>query len=277
MRPGDGARSRHRSKKKLIEQAYQLGESMGLSVWNQDEAGPYQTKPYPGQSWQPEGQPAHQPHEYIRNGTAKLLTLFHPADGQVRVKGVIRCPNVVLHACLKAQLTEILSTLPAPVMVDAETNAAFWRQWQQGLTAPITLPDELPPLRMLLIWDNLKGHYTPDLLLWLFAHGIMPLYTPLGGSWLNMAESIQRILVHRALDGQSPQTAQQIIELLEATAQGWNRQPSPFAWGGKRAVRRARARQRKHALGGSGACTFRPIRHRTSVFKKWQKSCQTTH
>ena len=25
-----------------------------------------------------------QPHEYIRNGTAKVLTLFHPADGRVR-------------------------------------------------------------------------------------------------------------------------------------------------------------------------------------------------
>jgi len=28
----------------------------------------------------------------------------------------------------------------------------------------------------------------------LFEHGIMPLYTPLSGSWLNMTESIQRIL-----------------------------------------------------------------------------------
>jgi hypothetical protein len=33
---------------------------MGLSVWVEDEAGPYQTIPYPGESWQPEGQPVHQ-------------------------------------------------------------------------------------------------------------------------------------------------------------------------------------------------------------------------
>ena len=33
---------------------------------------------------------------------------------------------------------------------------------------------------------------------WLIQHGVMPLYTPLGGSWLNMAESIQRILKRRA-------------------------------------------------------------------------------
>src|SRR3954453_20979098 len=40
------------------------------------------------------------------------------------------------------------------------------------------------------------------LVLWLCAHGVMPLYTPVGGSWLNMAESIERVLKRRALDGQ---------------------------------------------------------------------------
>jgi len=29
----------------------------------------------------------------------------------------------------------------------------------------------------------------------------MPLYTPIGGLWLNMAESVQRIIVRRALAG----------------------------------------------------------------------------
>ena len=83
----------------------------------------------------------------------------------------------------------------------------------------------------------------------------MPLYTPLGGSWLNMAESIQRILKCRALDGHHPQTTTQIIQWLEATALGWNRQPTPFIWAGLRAQRRDRARQRRHSLGGSGAST----------------------
>ena len=50
----------------------------------------------------------------------------------------------------------------------------------------------------------MRGHYTTDLVLWLFEHGIMPLYSPLGGSWLNMAESIQRILFQRGLAGQYP-------------------------------------------------------------------------
>src|SRR3954468_6294047 len=54
------------------------------------------------------------------------------------------------------------------------------------------IPHDLPPLRLLLVWDNLAGHKTPDLVLWLCAQGVMPLYTPVGGSWLNMAESIER-------------------------------------------------------------------------------------
>jgi len=92
-----------------------------------------------------------------------------------------------------------------------------------------------------------------------------------------MAESVQRIIVRRALAGQSPETPQQIIAALEATAQSWNREPTPFVWGGKRAARRQRSRQRRHALGGSGACTQRPVRQHTGILKKWLKSNQTTH
>lgn len=158
---------------------------MGIAVWCQDEAGPFQTVPYAAPSWQPEEHPQRQSHEYLRNGTAKLLTLFHPADGIVRVKGVESAPNAVLHPWLKQELT------------------------------------------------------------------------PLSGSWLNMAESMQRILKRRALDGQHPETPQQIIERLETAAQVWNQHPTPFEWGGKRAARRQRARWRQpqHRLGGSGAFT----------------------
>jgi hypothetical protein len=98
--------------KNLIETAYKMGEKMGLAVWTQDEAGPYQTKPYAGASWEPEGQPKRQSHEYVRNGTAKILTLFHPQTGQVCVKGVTSSTNVVLHPRLKEELSAILDTLP---------------------------------------------------------------------------------------------------------------------------------------------------------------------
>jgi hypothetical protein len=132
-------------------------------------------------------------------------------------------------------------------------------RWQRGLTVKPTLAQRLPPLRMLLVLDNLAGHKTPEFVLWLFAHGVMPLYTPLGGSWLNMAESIQRILKRRALDGQTPTAVEQIIAWFEAVARHWNEGPTPFEWGGKRRQRRERQRERRHRVGGSGAQTRRPI------------------
>ncbi len=264
----------------MIERAYQDGEQLGLAVWTQDEAGPYQTRPYPGQSWAEQGQTRHQPHEFQRNGTAKLLTLFCPRSGEVRVKGVTSAANAILHPWLQQELTRILERLPQTAAVgDAASNRQQWECWQHGLTKRSTLPAELPPLRLLLVWDNLQGHLTPALVLWLFAHGVMPLYTPLSGSWLNMAESIQRILCRRALAGQHPQTPQQIIEALEATATGWNRMPTPFQWGGKRHARRLRCRQRRHALGGSGACSRMPMRRRASPLQQIlsRSGCQVTH
>ena len=254
-----------------------MGEKLELAVWVQDEAGPYQTVPYPGESWQPEGHPVHQPHEYIRNGTAKMLTLFHPATGQLRVKGVTHSTNAVLHPWVKEQVFEILKGLPEKTLLDEETNHQLWTVWQKGLSRRITLSEKLPPLRMLLIWDNLQGHHTPEMVLWLFEHGVMPLYTPLGGSWLNMAESIQRIIIRRSLEGQNPETPEQIITWLEAVARGWNYDPTPFEWGGARAARRERSRFRRHALGGSGACVRRSIRPKVNLIQKWHSSCQLTH
>jgi hypothetical protein len=246
----------------LIEAAYTQDI---LPVWTEDEAGPYQTIPYPGSHWHPAGKPVHYPHEYIRNGTAKQLTLFHPASGEVRVKGVRSAPNAVLHPWLQEELIAILATLPEAEVLPPEENRRCWERWQDGLTVRITLPKDLPPLRLLLVWDNLTGHYTVDFILWLFAHGIMPLFTPLSGSYLNMAESVQRILQRRALDGTHPKTPDEIIEWLEAAARGWNREPTPFVWGGKRQARRQRARERRHALGGSGAYTRRPLQRRRAA------------
>lgn len=262
----------------MIELAYRCGESLGLSTWMQDEAGPFQTIPYPGESWAPEGEPQRYPHEYVRNGTAKILTLFHPATGEVRVTGVTSCTNAVLHAWLKQEWSDILAKLPPPIVLDAETNRAIWELWRVGLDNPLPLPNDLPPLRALLVWDNLAGHKTPDMVEWLIQNGVMPLYTPLGGSWLNMAESIQRILKRRALAGQHPKTPEEIITWFEQVAKAWNRNPTPFEWGGKRAARRARSRQRRHTLGGSGACTRRPIQQAPETTgEKWQHPCQVTH
>jgi hypothetical protein len=248
----------------LIEDAYRLGEAMGLSVWCADQAGPFRTVPHPGPSWRPECEPARQPHEYLRDGTAEVLTLFHPADGQVRIEGVTACPNAVLHPWLRRELSAVLDGLTvSPASAGGADAARVARErWQDGLTVKPTLLSELPPLRRLLVLDNLAGHKTPAFVCWLFLHGIMPLYTPLGGSWLNMAESIQRILKRRALGGQHPEETGQIIGWFEAVARHWNADPTPFVWGGKRMERRRRQRERCHRVGGSGACTRGPIRRR---------------
>src|SRR3954453_10528322 len=51
-RRGARQRSRYHGQKKLIEQAYTRGAQLGLSVWCEDEAGPFQAVPQAGVSWQ---------------------------------------------------------------------------------------------------------------------------------------------------------------------------------------------------------------------------------
>jgi hypothetical protein len=259
----------------MIERAYTLAESMGIAVWCEDEAGPYGTVPYPGSNWQLEGHPAMYPHEYVREGTAKMVTLFHPQSGEVRVKGVTNTRNETLHGWLKEELAAILTTLPEPTPVtNRQDNRRAWESWREGLTVKATLSADLPPLRLLLVMDNLTGHKNPDWLIWCFHQGVLPIFTPLGGSWLNMAESIQRILKRRALDGFYPQEVQTIIDRLETVAQGWNSHPTPFEWNGKRQLRRQRARARHlHHVGGSGAATSRPIER----LDQWRRSHRVTH
>ncbi len=232
---------------------------MGLPVWCTDQAGPFQTVPRPGPSWRPEGEPARQPHESLREGTAKVRTLLHPASGQVRLEGATSCPNTVLHGWLERELAAVLDAMPAAADVAGGAARGDWERWQAGLTVKPTLLEEWPPLRRLLVLDNLAGHKTPEFVGWLFAHSLMPLYTPVGGSWLNLAESIQRILKRRALDGQHPTTVAEIMAWFEAVARHWNVAPTPFEWGSRRAARRQRQRERRHSLGGSGACTRTPL------------------
>ena len=178
--------------------------------------------------------------------------VFRPATGEVRAKGVTTATNAVLHPWLQEELTTVLAMVPSVTTPEQERpEPARWATWLgHEPRAP------LPPLRLLLIWDNLAGHLSWAIVRWLFEQGVMPLYTPISGSWLNMAESLQRILVGRSLAGQHPQTPEEMIQWLEETATGWNAEPTPFVWGGKRHERRQRARQRR--LGGCGAALAYP-------------------
>ena len=127
------------------------------------QAGPFQAGPHPGSPWQPAGHPSRQPHEYVRGGTAKVLALFRPADGRVRTAGAgtTTCPTAVPHPWLKRAVTARLAELPAPPPT-ADPSRAAWERWQAGLTAPVTLPADWPPLRAPLVSaDNRAGHKTP--------------------------------------------------------------------------------------------------------------------
>ena len=95
-----------------------------------------------------------------------------------RKQGVTSCTNEVLHGWLKQELTAILGTLPAATALpDAGALRAPWERWRQVLKVKPTLAQQLPPVRMLLVLDNPAGHKTPAFVLWLFAHGMMPLDT----------------------------------------------------------------------------------------------------
>jgi hypothetical protein len=172
----------------------------------------------------------------------------------------------------------ILAAMPASAAPpDAVVTRRTWETWQDGLAERFTLPTELPPLRMLLVWDNLTGHKNAEMVVWLCQHGVMPLDTPLGGSWLNMAGSIQRILKRRALDGQHPQSPAEIGCWFQQTAQAWNRQPTPVIWNGKRRKRRRKQHGDAHALGGSAAQTQRPLAPRSRPPQKWHSTRHVTH
>jgi len=86
-------------------------------------------------------------------GTAKLPTLFRPATGQVRAKAVTNAPNVVLHAWLQTELLQVLADLPEAPTEDWEPPTPA--QWATWLGHVPHLP--LPPLRLILIWDNLAA------------------------------------------------------------------------------------------------------------------------
>lgn len=188
--------------------------------------------------------------------------MFHPRDGAVIVKGVETTTNAVIHPWIEAILTKIIEGLPPKErQISPKAERLLWEAWQENMEEQFTLPENPVPLRLLLVLDNLTGHKSHALIIWLYKHGVMPLFTPLGGSWLNMAESIQRILKRRGLEGQSPESPNDIMRWLEEVAEGWNKDPTPFVWGGKRAARRQRARSRRlHPAGGSGACATRPIK-----------------
>jgi hypothetical protein len=91
----------------------------------------------------------------------------------------------VLHPWLHGELEQVLAELPAVTTPAAERPAlARWETWE-GRVCP-----HASPLRLILVWDHLAGHLSAELVIWLSQQGVLPLYTPLSGSWLTMVESL---------------------------------------------------------------------------------------
>lgn len=154
----DGPRTvvdpRWAEKQAIIEYVYRTAEGLGVPVWCEDEAGPYQAIPQPGVQWAPQGHPVRHPHEYVRGGTAKLLTLFRPATGEVRAKAVEHSTNAELHPWLQQQVTAILATQTTPPLPAGPGElGALWDEWWGP-----HLPGRVAALRCILIGDNLAGH-----------------------------------------------------------------------------------------------------------------------
>lgn len=194
-----------------------------------------------------------------------MLSLFRPSSGELRAHPVERTTNSVIHPWLMGEIEDVLAGLP-------ETDDVFMRDW-----ATWRWPDErirdytqnpAPYVRMLLVLDNLKGHYTKSFVGWCLENGVALLYTPLSGSWPNMAESVQRIIIRRAISGQHYQTSEELMGALSSASRWWNENPTPFIWGGKRQERRRRARERRYALAGSGACATIPITGITQILRE---------
>jgi len=85
----------------------------------------------------------------------------------VRAKGVIEAPNAVLHPWLKAQLSAVGASIekhqPTETLPPEEERSLYAR-WETWLGHPPGRP--LPPLRVLLVLDNLAGHLSSDLVRW---------------------------------------------------------------------------------------------------------------
>jgi hypothetical protein len=182
-----------------------VGEALGLPVWGRVKPAPIRQYP----SLAPPGSPTGSQHE---GPTAKLLTLFRPVTGEVQAESVTQATNAVVHPWLRglrAIWTQRRPSLRGP------TPGRRWSDWDWPEAACL-LDRHSPPVRVLLTWDNLEEHMSTGLVRWLGQQGIAPLYTSLGGPWLNLTESVQRILARCALAGQHPQHAGEIMGWLGA-------------------------------------------------------------
>ena len=135
----------------------------------------------------------------------------------MRAEPVERATTAVLHPWLKRELEAILQECPP--LPDEPSADRRWEVWTLSGERPWGA-EAMPAPRVLQIWDNLKGHTRWPLVRWCPERGILPLWTPIAGSWLNLAGSLQRILVRRALAGQYHRSTAELQAWLATSVRG---------------------------------------------------------
>lgn len=86
---------------------------------------------------------------------------------------VEQATNAVLHPWLQEQLTQILAALPEVTPVQATEWGRHWSDW--GYSDADAERLGWPSVRLVLIWDNLSGHCSAEMVVWCHHHGIVPL------------------------------------------------------------------------------------------------------
>jgi hypothetical protein len=171
-----------------------------------------------------------------------------------------------------------VAALPVPIPVtDTAVIRAAWKIWQDGLAERFSLPEALPPLRLLPVWDNLAGHKTPEMVGWLCQHGIMPLYTPLGGSWLNMPNQSNAVSSGAPWPDSIPtRPPKSALGSSRPHAPGTERQRPSSGMAGI-GQRRRHHPGNGHLVAGSAARSPQPLPGRQPPYQQWQNSRQVTH
>jgi len=127
-----------------------------------------------------------------------------------------------------------------------EAERSPYAQWATWLGHSPRIPK--PPLRIVLVLDNRAWHLSYDLVEWFFKHGVMPLYTPVGGRCLE--HPLVGATYYRAACPGWPASkdASRDHRLVRANRGGLESEPNtPMPWNGKRRKRRERARFRRLA------------------------------
>jgi transposase len=140
--------------------------------------------------------PARATHDYQRNGTCDLFAALEIATGKVITD--IRPRHT------SADFVAFLNKVDRNVPKDLDVH---------------------------VILDNLSAHKTPTVQRWLLRHRRFHLhFTPTYGSWMNLVERWFSALTTKKLQRSAHNSVKELAADIEAWADAWNENPTPFQW-----------------------------------------------